>query len=101
MFELSKPLCYNDFVNFKDFSTIPTATASAALNKWYWNFNGLSSSSLQNPAFLFKDGINFTKLIAESNFGCKSLEFDSNFIIYPKPMIKLSINCLLYTSRCV
>lgn len=91
-FTYSAPLCNNEILRFTDLSFMPQAAAGESVQKWYWQFDAATTSSLQHPIAGFATGMHHTKLIAESNFGCQSTEADSLFEIHPKPQITVNIS---------
>ena len=65
---ISGKACTNKAINFTDSTTIPSGT----INNWSWNFgNGLGTSNIQNPSFIFQNNFAYpVQLISISNFGC-------------------------------
>ncbi|MDI9366627.1 MAG: PKD domain-containing protein [Flavobacterium sp.] len=86
------PLCENETIKFTNASTIPNGGPTELQVKWYWNFDNITYLSIQHPALNLTAGTHSGKLITESNYGCKSKEIDSIFIVNPKPHIVLDIN---------
>jgi gliding motility-associated-like protein len=87
----AQPLCDNVAIQFTDLSSFAT-TATDQINQWYWNFNGIINSS-QNPYIKLPSSKNYLgRLVVTSNYGCISLPKDTNFIVYQKPSIGLSLN---------
>lgn len=100
-FTYSKPLCDNEIVRFTDISSMPANASPEYVARWHWRFSNSDSTLLQHPTRLLSKGTTHTRLIVESNYGCKSVEADSVFIIHPKPLINLFINdsCILRTIK--
>ncbi len=90
-FRFTKPLCDNEMINFTDLSEVPGSGTVERINTWHWQF-GASSASMQHPTLRFTAGVQHAKLVAETEYGCRSLEADSSLVIYPKPAIQLSVN---------
>ena len=88
-YTFSSPLCDNEIIRFTDKSVMPQVTESIV--KWNWQFNAISDLR-QNPAMSLAPGLYHGILVAESNFGCKSVAADSVFTVYSKPHIQLDIN---------
>lgn len=86
------PLCENETIKFTNTSTIPNGGLTESQAKWYWNFDNTTYLSAEHPAINLPAGTHSGKLITESNYGCKSKEIDSTFIVNPKPHIVLDIN---------
>lgn len=85
-------LCENETIKFTNQSTIPNAGLAETQAKWYWNFDNITFATVEHPAINLPAGTHIGKLVTESNFGCKSKEIDSTFIVNPKPHILLNIN---------
>ncbi|TDH27289.1 T9SS type B sorting domain-containing protein [Segetibacter sp. 3557_3] len=91
-FKFTKPLCDNEMISFSDFSAMPTGGGAERINKWHWQFAGSATVTTQHPSVRLSAGLQHAKLVAESEYGCRSIEADSSFIINPKPAIQLSVN---------
>jgi len=90
-FSYGTGLCNNEVIFFKDLSYMPVA-ADGQVVKWYWYYDNVAVSSLQNPANILSAGVHHVSLQAESDKGCRSGRADSVFIVYPKPTIALHIS---------
>ncbi len=84
-------VCDNEILKFTDLSLLPPAAISEQIIKWKWKFDNAVINT-QQPQLSFTAGNHTVNLVVESNYGCYSLPADSNFVVYPKPQIKLSIN---------
>jgi gliding motility-associated-like protein len=85
------PLCDNVAIQFTDLSSFST-TATDLINQWLWIFNS-TTSNVQNPYINLSASNNYKgRLVVTSNYGCVSLPKDTNFIVYQKPAIGLSLN---------
>lgn len=90
--DYSKLLCENEVIQLLDQSLLPAAATAESINKWYWQIDGGNINTTQNPSLFLKAGTHQIKLVAESNYGCKSLETDSLLLIHAKPDVQLSIS---------
>ncbi len=90
-YRFTTPLCNNEGIHFTSTSTLPQAPATEFINKWSWQFNGITALQ-ENSLLLLPAGVYSSRLIAESNFGCRSLALDSVFTVYAKPNIGLTIS---------
>jgi len=91
-FKIGDLLCNNEAIKFTDLSRMPQGASGETITKWNWQFDNTINSSLQNPSLNFIAGMHNASLIAETNFGCKSIQADSLFEIHAKPQIQLDIN---------
>ncbi|HSC54954.1 MAG TPA: PKD domain-containing protein [Phnomibacter sp.] len=95
--------CNNEFAKFNSTSFIPNAPSTEYVSKWYWQFDNtpINGNLNPNPQQLFAQGVHKGQLVAESNFGCKSLPTEKSFEIFPKPNLDLAINdsCVFQTIR--
>ncbi len=82
-FGFSNPLCNSLPVLFSDSSM----AAVGIINKWSWNENGSTWSTLQNPEKIFVAGLHTIKLVATSNAGCISDTATKIFVIEPGPEV--------------
>ena len=100
-FKYSIPLCNNEVIRFTDLSAMPQAAAPESIVKWYWNFDNTANSTIQHPPMHFVAGTHNARLITETDFGCKSIQADSSFVIHAKPTIQLAINdsCVFRTIK--
>lgn len=85
-------LCDNEVITFSDRSTLPQEAKGEEMAKWYWSLNNTIADGRQNPNLNLAAGNYDTRLVAETNFGCKSDAVDSFFTIHPKPGIQLKMN---------
>lgn len=85
-------LCDNEGIAFTDKSTLPQQATGEAIAKWYWSFNNTITDGRQNPLINLPAAYYDARLVAETNFGCKSDAADSFFTIHPKPRIQLKLN---------
>jgi gliding motility-associated-like protein len=94
-------LCDNEIIQFTDKSMMPAGSSPEFVAKWNWLLNNTQPTQVRHPQFLFAAGVRHAVLIAETNYGCRSLPADSVFAIHPKPAIGLDINdsCILRTIR--
>jgi gliding motility-associated-like protein len=94
-------LCDNEVLRFADQSRMPPGATPEYINKWYWQFDDGTNSLLQNPSRNFVAGVHYAKLIAETNYGCKSNDTTGSFKIQAKASIGLEINdsCVLRTIK--
>ncbi|MBL0357917.1 MAG: gliding motility-associated C-terminal domain-containing protein [Chitinophagaceae bacterium] len=90
-FSFNKGLCNNEVIQFRDLSYMPSTTDGQVV-KWYWTYDNVPSSNLQNPAIILSAGIHHVGLQAESTMGCRSRIADSVLIVHPKPAIALNIS---------
>jgi gliding motility-associated-like protein len=90
--KLGPPLCSNEPVTFLDASFMPAGSAPDRVVKWSWLFDNSIADNSQNPSLMFAQGLHNAKLIAESDRGCTSAAADSQFMVYGKPAINLSIS---------
>lgn len=90
-------LCENETVQFTDRSRMPQGSPGENIVKWDWQFDNGPVSSSQNPSTNFAPGIHQAQLIAESNFGCRSIPAVNTFEIFAKPQVDININdsCVL------
>ncbi len=91
-FKSSAPPCENEVIQFTDLSGIHPGATGEFVDKWNWTFENNITTALQHPAHMFSPGTHHAKLFAESNYGCKSIEADSQVVIHPRPRIRLDIN---------
>jgi len=92
LFGHSEPLCDNELTTFNNHSSMPQESSPEFIAKWYWEFDNGSASTSKNPILGFAYGQHHAKLIAESNFGCKSAQADSVFFTNAKPTVGIDIN---------
>lgn len=85
------PLCNNEVIQFTNLSALPSSASAENVVKWSWQFDNISSG-VKEPALNLGAGPHHAKLIAESDFGCRSAEADSMFVVNAKPNITLDIN---------
>lgn len=85
-------LCENEIIKFTNTSSLPTQAAPEFVKNWYWEFDNTINTTAQNPTQFFTAGSHQIKLVAESDFGCKSAPLVRNIVINAKPKIQLSIN---------
>lgn len=88
----STPLCNNETVQFTNLSSLPASASPENVIRWTWRFDNTVSSTLKDPSQNLIAGTHHAKLVAETNFGCRSAEADSLFIVNAKPDIRLDIN---------
>lgn len=91
LFKFSTPLCDNETLHFTNLSFVPQPSAESVV-RWSWKFDNTFGTTLQHPDVNLAKGLHTTKLVAESNFGCKSPSSDTSFTINAKPQIRLDIN---------
>jgi gliding motility-associated-like protein len=91
-FSFPKRLCNNEVIQFQDESYMPAAAAGDHVAKWYWYYDNVMTSTLQNAANTLPAGVRHVALIAESDKGCKLRSADSILTVYPKPSIALHIS---------
>ena len=92
IFGHSEPLCDNELTTFNNHSSMPQESSPEFIARWYWEFDNGSVSASKNPTLGFAYGQHHAKLIAESNFGCKSAQADSVFFTNAKPTVGIDIN---------
>ncbi len=82
--------CSNSSTLFKDNSVISSGT----ITTWNWDFGNGSSSSIQNPSFVYTSPGKYTvKLTATSNQGCSN-SFVKDVVIDTKPKVNFKANQL-------
>ncbi|WP_153797913.1 T9SS type B sorting domain-containing protein [Foetidibacter luteolus] len=91
-FTFSQPLCNNEIIRFTDASFLPQGATGQSVSKWHWQFANPATSQAQHPAVNLVAGLQTVSLVAESNYGCMSIQADSLLLVHPKPHIALSIN---------
>ncbi|MCW3089851.1 MAG: domain containing protein [Ferruginibacter sp.] len=98
-FTFSQLLCENEIVQFNNGSLLPAAAQPEFIKNWYWQFDNSISNTGKNPAEYFSTGMHQASLIAETNYGCKSLTVANSFLINPKPHVRLNItdSCAMRT----
>jgi gliding motility-associated-like protein len=85
-------MCNNEIIHFTDLSTMPAVAVGEAVTKWNWLFDNTRTNSLQNPNLNFNTGVHAGRLIAENNYGCKSLPVSHSFQIFPKPTTRMEVS---------
>jgi len=77
---ISGKACTGKEISFTDSTTISSGT----INNWTWNFgNGLGTSTLQNPTYIFQNNFAYpVQLISSSSYGC--LDTITKFIVVEK-----------------
>ncbi|MBL7697313.1 MAG: gliding motility-associated C-terminal domain-containing protein [Chitinophagaceae bacterium] len=91
-FDFKNVLCENETIKLTDHSAIPSAVDDEYVDSWYWTFDGHRYTTRQHPAEIFEAGVHNVKLVANSNFGCKSDAQEKSIVVHPKPYVDLSIN---------
>lgn len=91
-FSISSPLCSSETITFSDKSFFDSTINNEKIDKWNWTINNSNTYNVNNIRLAFDTGINKISLNVESNFGCKSLNYDSSIYVYRKPYIKLALN---------
>ncbi|MBS1564865.1 MAG: gliding motility-associated C-terminal domain-containing protein [Bacteroidetes bacterium] len=91
-FKYTPPLCDNELMQFENTSTMPQQSQPEFIARWFWQFDNTGSSASQNPILGFTAGQHHAVLVAESNYGCRSISADSVFLTNAKPRIGLDIN---------
>ena len=82
--------CSNLSTLFKDNSVITAGT----ITTWNWDFGNGSSSSIQNPSFVYISPGKYTvKLTATSDQGCSN-SFSKEVVIDAKPIVNFKVNQL-------
>lgn len=95
-FTYSTLLCENEVIRFNNGSFLPTQATPEFIKNWYWQFDNTITTTAQHPMRYFTTGTHQASLIAETDYGCKSLPVTTSFYINPKPHILLHI-----TDSCV
>jgi gliding motility-associated-like protein len=85
-------LCNNETIQLSDLSYLPPAASPEHVAKWFWKFDNAGTSNTQHPALYFTPGTHRAKLLVETEYGCKSVEADSVFVVHAKPNIRLDIS---------
>jgi gliding motility-associated-like protein len=91
-FQYSLPLCDNKALRFNNISSINGAPASEVITRWNWDFGNGNTSAVMHPLHLFNASVHQVQLVAETNFGCRSLVADSQLIVHPKPFVSVQMN---------
>ena len=91
-FKNSEPLCNNETILFNDISTLPSIASPDYINTWSWSFDNAINTTLNSYSLNLNPGLHHVKFISETNIGCRGIALDSNFMVYEKPHIKISIN---------
>lgn len=91
-FGYSQPLCNNEVIRFANLSSLPPAAAPEFIAKWYWQVDGNNNFPQKDLSLYLGTGSHRIRMVAESNYGCKSGEADSLLDVHPKPLIKLAIS---------
>jgi gliding motility-associated-like protein len=80
-------VCLNDTTVFNDLSTISNLFTTNNNVQWNWDFNGLGSSNVQHPSFVYSvEGIIPTTLIVTSDRGCVDTA-TLNVTVNPLPVL--------------
>ena len=80
-------VCLNDSTQFNDLSTISNTFTTNNNVQWNWDFDGLGSSNIQNPSFIFtSEGTVVTTLIVTSDRGCVDTA-TLNVTVNPLPVV--------------
>lgn len=95
-FAMSPLLCENEILSFTNTSSLPAAASPEYVNKWYWQFDNSLNSTTEHQSRYFTPGLHQVSMVAESDYGCKSIAAISSFVIQQKPHIQLNI-----TDSCV
>ena len=83
--------CTNSTTLFTDNSVITSGT----ITNWDWDFGNGSSSTIQNPSFVYTSSGKYSvKLTTTSNQGCSS-SFTKDVIIDQKPVVNFKANVLV------
>ncbi|MET0299808.1 MAG: PKD domain-containing protein [Flavitalea sp.] len=90
-FAYSSLLCDNEPLAFTDLSKMPAGSPDQVA-RWEWQLDGGRVVTQKNPVYHTYSGLHNARLIAESNYGCKSDPFDSSMFVHPKPNIALVVN---------
>lgn len=90
-------LCENETIQFTDRSVMAQGATGENVVKWDWQFDNGPVVSVPNPSRFFAAGIHQAQLIAESNFGCRSIPVAQSLEIFAKPQVAIDINdsCIL------
>jgi gliding motility-associated-like protein len=90
-FKYSTLLCNNEVIRLTDLSVMPQGAGVEHIVKWHWQFPHATSGA-QHPSLNLLPGLQRARLVAETNFGCRSSETEIPFTVHAKPGIKLDIN---------
>ncbi len=91
-FSVSDPLCENVVSRFTNTSSLPAAAAPEYIKDLYWQFDNATNMTGQEPAINLNANSHAVLLIAETDYGCKSVPLVKNIIVHPKPRITLTIS---------
>ena len=91
-FAISAPLCSSETISITDKSTFDSIINNENINKWNWTINNSATYNSENVDLTLDTGFNKISLVAESNYGCASTNYDSLIYVYRKPFLQLSLN---------
>ncbi len=91
-FDISSPLCSSETITITDRSMFDTILNNERIDKWLWTINNSTTYNSNNIKLALDTGFNKISLIAESDFGCKSNNYDSLIYVYRKPSLQLTLN---------
>jgi gliding motility-associated-like protein len=101
VFKYSSLLCENEIIQFTDQSTLPASAATEFVAKWNWQFDNFFTTTMHHPDRLLTTGHHTVSLVAETNYGCKSVSADSLLLIHAKPHIGITVedSCIMRSIR--
>jgi PKD repeat protein len=85
---ITTPACENSLYTFDDSSWI----SSGAVTAWQWTFPNSSTSTSQNPTYVFPDALTYpVTLVAISQSGCKDT-VTKNILVNPQPVADFGLS---------
>jgi gliding motility-associated-like protein len=92
LFRQTLPSCENALIRFENQSSLPSAASPEKVARWDWDVDGLLNSTSQHPSWNLAAGTHQVRLVAESDFGCRSEPLVSNITVYSKPQVLFHVN---------